>query len=138
MKYFTITELCASKTAKQKGIYNEPNAAIADNLVRLTINVLDPLRQAYGKPIKVNSGYRSKALNKAVGGVSNSQHLDGMAADIVGTPNTKQENRKLFELVQRLNLPFCQLIWEKGDNIGPEWVHVSYDRNNVKRQVLAL
>lgn len=134
MKYFTITELCASKTAKQKGIYNEPNAAIADNLVRLTINVLDPLRIAYGKPITVNSGYRSKALNKIVGGVANSQHLEGKAADIVGTPNTKDENKKLFDLIRRLNLPFCQLINESNYS----WVHVSYDRNNIKRQVLNL
>ena len=134
MKYFTITELCASDVAKKKGIYNEPTAWVAANLVRLVENVLDPLRQAYGKPIKVNSGYRSKALNKAVGGVSNSQHLDGMAADIVGTPNTKEENKKLFELVQRLNLPFCQLINEAQMS----WVHISYDRNNVKRQILAL
>ena len=134
MKYFTISELCASDVAKKKGIYNEPTAWVADNLVRLVENVLDPLRQAYGKPIKVNSGYRSKALNKAVGGVSNSQHLDGMAADIVGTPNTPEENKNLFELVKKLNLPFCQLI----DESNMTWVHVSYDKYNIKKQVLKL
>jgi cobalamin biosynthesis protein CbiG len=134
MKHFTITELCASKTAKKNGIYNEPTAAVADNLVRLVENVLDPLRIAYGKPITVNSGYRSKALNRLVGGVSNSQHLEGKAADIVGTPNTKEENGKLFELIRKLNLPFCQLINESDLT----WVHVSYDRNNIKRQVLKL
>ena len=63
MKYFTVTELCYSDTAKNLGIYNEPTAAVADNLVRLVEKVLDPLREAYGKPIKVNSGYRSKALH---------------------------------------------------------------------------
>lgn len=138
MKYFTITELCASQAARQKGISNEPTAEVADNLVRLTENVLDPLRAAYGRPITVNSGYRSNALNKLVGGVNGSQHLTGMAADIVGTPNTKEENKRLFELVRRLNLPFDQLIWEKGDGVGPDWVHISYDRKRQRRQVLIL
>ena len=134
MKYFTIVELCSSKKAKENGIYNEPTAAVADNLVRLVENVLDPLRVAYGKPITVNSGYRSKALNRLVGGVLNSQHLEGKAADIVGTPNTKDENKKLFDLIRQLNLPFCQLINESNY----AWVHVSFDRNNIKRQVLNL
>lgn len=138
MKHFTISELCYSATAKAKGIYNEPTAAVADNLVRLTENILDPLRQAYGKPIKVNSGYRSKNLNKVVGGAATSQHVLGQASDIVGTPNNHYENAKLFNLAVNLNLPFCQLIWEKGDSIGPDWVHISYDRNNIKRQVIKL
>lgn len=134
MKYFTIKELCASRKAKENNIYNEPTAAVADNLVLLVENVLDPLRQAYGKPITVNSGYRSKALNRLVGGVTNSQHLEGKAADIVGTPKTPEENKKLFELVKKLNLPFCQLIDEKN----MAWVHVSYDKYNIKKQVLKL
>lgn len=134
MKYFTIKELCYSRIAKEKNIYNEPTALVADNLVLLVENILDPLRQAYGKPINVNSGYRSKALNKSVGGVSNSQHLEGKAADIVGTPNTPEENKKLFELVKKLNLPFCQLI----DESNMTWVHVSYDKYNIKKQVFKL
>lgn len=132
MKYFTITELCASDTAKKKGIYNEPTAVVADNLVRLVENVLDPLRQAYGKPIKVNSGYRSKALNKAVGGVSNSQHLEGKAADITGGSTT--ENKVIFDLLRRSNIPFDQAINESNLT----WVHISYDRNRNRRQILNL
>lgn len=134
MKYFTIKELCYSKKAKENNIYNEPTAVVADNLVLLVENILDPLRQAYGKPIVVNSGYRSKSLNRLVGGVCNSQHLEGKAADIVGTPKTTEENKKLFELIKKLNLPFCQLIDEKNMS----WVHVSYDKNNIKKQVLKL
>lgn len=134
MKYFTIKELCYSRIAKERNIYNEPTAVVADNLVLLVENILDPLRQAYGKPIAVNSGYRSKSLNRAVGGVTNSQHLEGKAADIVGTPKTPEENRKLFELVKKLNLPFCQLI----DESNMTWVHVSYDKYNIKKQVLKL
>lgn len=134
MKYFTITELCASDTARRNGIYNEPTAAVADNLVRLVENILDPLREAYGKPIKVNSGYRSKSLNKAVRGVKNSQHLEGKAADIVGTPNNPAENGKLFNLAKSLDLPFDQLI----DESGLTWVHLSYDRNRQRKQVIKI
>lgn len=134
MKHFTIKELCASETAKKRGIYNEPTADIADNLVLLVENILDPLRARYGKPINVSSGYRSRALNNAVGGVKNSQHLEGKAADITGTPNTKQENKVLFNLIQSMNLPFCQLIDERDLT----WVHVSFDKKNIKRQVLKL
>ena len=134
MKYFTISELCHSDVAKKFNIYNEPTAVVADNLVRLVENVLDPLREAYGKPIKVNSGYRSTALNKKVGGVSNSQHKEGKAADIVGTPNNPVENGKLFNLARNLGLPFDQLI----DESGLTWVHLSYDKNRQRKQVLKL
>jgi hypothetical protein len=134
MKYFTITELCYSSTARKRGIANEPTAQIADNLVQLTEKVLDPLREAYGKPIQVNSGYRCRKLNKVVGGVSNSQHIEGKAADIHGTPDTPEENRKLFELAKSLCLPFDQLIDERDMT----WVHLSYDRSRQRRQVLKL
>nr|DAL28107.1 MAG TPA_asm: peptidase [Caudoviricetes sp.] len=103
-----------------------------ENLKLLVDNVLDPLRDAYGKPIIVTSGYRSPALNKAVKGSKTSQHMKGQAADITG--GSKQENKKLFELAQKLNLPYCQLIDEKSFS----WVHISYDKNNVKRQILHL
>ena len=69
MKYFTIEELTRSTTARQRGIDNTPSQQVIDNLTALVNNVLDPLRQAWGKPIHVNSGYRCPALNKAVGGV---------------------------------------------------------------------
>lgn len=132
MKYFSINELCHSDTAIAKGIDNTPSEEVKANLAALIENVLDPLREAYGKPIYVNSGYRCPALNKAVGGVSNSEHLIGCAADI--DTNNKEENRKLFELAQELNLPFRQLI----DEANMSWVHISYNANDIKRQVLKL
>ena len=132
MRNFTIQELTASATAAAKKINNDPTPEAAENLKLLVDNVLDPLRDAYGKPIRVNSGYRSPALNTAVKGSKTSQHVKGQAADITG--GSKQENRKLFELAQKLNLPFCQLIDERGFT----WVHISYDKNNVKRQILHL
>ena len=82
MKYFTIKELCRSTTADRKGIDNRCGSDIEANLTALVDNVLDPLREWYGKPIVVNSGYRCPALNKAVGGATTSQHMSGQAADI--------------------------------------------------------
>jgi hypothetical protein len=137
MKYFTIKELCNSVTAKAKGIDNTPTEEVEANLTLLVENILDPLRSAYGKPIRVSSGYRSPKLNSAVGGVKTSQHRLGQAADI--TVDSRSENMKLFKLVQTLKLPYCQLIFEKGDrSVGPDWVHVSYDKNNIKRQIVYL
>ena len=132
MRNFTIQELTASTTAEAKKINNDPTPEAAENLKLLVDNVLDPLRDAYGKPIIVTSGYRSPALNAAVKGSKTSQHVKGQAADI--TAGSKQENKKLFELAQELNLPYCQLIDERGFT----WVHISYDKNNVKRQILHL
>lgn len=132
MRNFTIQELTASTTAEAKKIKNDPTPEAAKNLKLLVDKVLDPLRDAYGKPIQVNSGYRSPALNTAVKGSKTSQHVKGQAADITG--GSKDENKKLFELAQELNLPYCQLIDEKNFS----WVHISYDPNNVKRQILHL
>lgn len=130
MKHFTIDELCRSDTARSRGIDNTPTKEVRKNLTALVGNVLDPLREWYGKPIRVNSGYRCPALNKAVGGVANSQHLTGQAADI-DTRDTA-ENRKLMKHIED-SLDFDQLIWENGG----AWVHVSYraDGKN-RRQVL--
>ena len=133
-KHFTVAEMVKSETADRRGIDNRLPKALICNVNGLIDNVLDPLREAYSKPITVTSGYRCEELNKAVRGSKTSEHMKGMAADIVGTPNTKDENRKLFSLVQELNLPFTQLIDEKNFS----WVHVSYDSCNVKKQVLKL
>ena len=131
MKYFTMGEMMRSDTAARKGINNKCTKEDAERLKKLIENVLDPLREAYGKPIKVNSGYRCPELNKAVGGSKTSDHMKGCAADIVGTPNTKSENKRLFELVKSLDLPFDQLIDEK--NLS--WVHVSHREGNNRKQV---
>lgn len=129
MKYFTIAELCKSDTADRKGIDNR----CKKEHVALVDNVLDPLREAYGKPITVNSGFRSPALNKAVGGSATSDHMQGRAADITG--GSPAENKKLFNLVQSLGLPFDQLIDEKNF----AWVHVSYrNEKENRKQVLKL
>ena len=121
-----------SSTATAKHIDNTPNQTAIDNLTKLIEIVLDPLREWYGKPIRVNSGYRCKVLNKAVGSkAKNSQHLYGEATDI--TAGSKAENEKLFNYIKD-NLPFDQLINESDFS----WVHVSYREGRLRKQVLAL
>lgn len=132
MKYFTIEEMIKSSTATAKRIDNTPNQTVIDGLTKLIEAILDPLREWYGKPIRVNSGYRCKALNKAVGSkAKNSQHLYGEAADI--TAGSKEENEKLFNYIKD-NLEFDQLINESDFS----WVHVSYREGRLRKQVLAL
>ena len=132
MKYFTMNELTASATAKRLCIPNVPTWREAENLRLLVENVLDPLREAWGNPIIVTSGYRSKMLNDMIGGASNSQHTTGMAADIRTLSDLPQDNEWLFELARRMDLPFDQLIDEYRYN----WVHISYSRYSMRKQVL--
>lgn len=132
MRYFTIDELCHSDTADGMLIDNScPSDVIRENLEALVGNILDPLREAWGKPIRVTSGYRCQKLNRLVGGAATSQHLYGQAADI--TVGGRSDNKRLFGLVRSLGLPFDQLI----DENGYRWVHVSYSPRN-RRQVLRL
>lgn len=136
MKYFTIKELTRSETARVLKIKNEPTKEQEANLVDLVDNVLDPLRKAYGKPVIVNSGFRSLKLNDVLNGSKTSQHMEGKAADI--TVGTLKDNKVLYDLIISLNLPFDQLIWEKGNDVGPAWVHVSYDKKRMRKETLRL
>ena len=121
--HFSIEEMYASDTAKRLGINNKPSTQQTINLVYLCAYVLEPLRVAMGKPIKISSGFRSQALNKAVGGVYNSQHLKGQAADI-DIQGDMAFGKKIFEYI-RDHLPFDQLILEHNKG-GTYWVHVSF------------
>ena len=131
MKYFTIAELCRSNTADRLGINNRCRQEHMTALTALVDNVLDPLREWWGKPLIVSSGYRCPELNAAIKGSRTSQHMSGQAADI--DTGDRQQNKLLFEYIKK-NLPFTQLIWEHDG----DWVHVSYDKNNLKKQVLSL
>lgn len=131
MKYFTIKELTQSETARKYNISNIPNKEQEQNLIQLVHNILDPLREAYKKPIIVTSGFRSAELNTKINGSKTSQHMKGQAADIKSKEDTIEENKKLFKLIQDLNLPFDQLIDEYNYN----WVHVSFSPRN-RRQIL--
>lgn len=132
MKHFTIEEMCRSNVAQVRRIENKPDAQQVEALTALVDNVLDPLRERFGRPIIVSSGFRSKDLNGAVGGSKTSQHMKGEAADIYS--GTKQGNRELFELIRKY-LPFDQLINENDFS----WVHVSYRSDGKNRgQILKL
>lgn len=125
-KNFSLDELTATNTR----IDNTPPQDVTNNLIALAERVLQPARERYGKPITVNSGYRSPAVNARVGGASSSQHLTGQAADI--TTGSKAENRKLFALLAQMD--FDQLIDEKDMT----WIHVSYKTTGNRRQKLRL
>ena len=130
MKYFSINELTRSTTAARLGIDNTPPAEAARSLEALVANILDPLRKAYGKPIKVTSGYRCPMLNRAVGGARNSQHIKGEAADI--TAGSPTENLYIYNLLK--NLPVDQAINEYNYS----WIHVSYNTQRHRRQFFSL
>jgi hypothetical protein len=122
--HFTIEEMYASATANRLGIDNKPSVQKMINLVYLCAFVLEPLRVAMGEPIKISSGYRCERLNKAVGGVYNSQHLKGQAADLfIG--GDIEKGKRWFAYI-RDHLPFDQLIWEHNPKTGSYWVHVSF------------
>lgn len=133
-KNFSLEELMFSITACNQGWDNTPNADALANLKRLAVEVLQPIRDAWGKPIRVTSGYRSPRLNAAKGGVKNSQHLIGQAADIQATAFA--DNVKLFRCIERLvksgKIKCGQIIWEYGTRANPKWVHVSLPRQGKK------
>ena len=131
-KNFTFEELTASDTAKAKGIRNNPGQTDIINLCALVHRVLQPLRDAMGQPIKIGSGFRSLALNMAVGGVSNSQHMKGEAADLC-IDGDIQKGKRWFEWI-KTHCEFDQLIWEKNPRTGSYWVHVSYRADGKNRK----
>lgn len=133
MKHFTMNEMTRSATAKRYGIDNTPSPEVAHNIRNLVEKILDPLREAWNQPIIVSSGYRCPRLNKIVKGAPSSQHLLGQAADIHTVSDRPEDNKRLFDLIRKLNLPFDQLIDEYGYN----WVHVSYGPRN-RRNILHL
>ena len=133
-KNFSLAELTKSETALRLGIENQPDEEQLNNLLLLCANVLQPVRDHFGKGVKVNSALRTIPVNRAVGSSDSSHHVKGMAADIEipGVPNAE-----LAEYI-RDNLPFTQVILEfytRGVSVSA-WVHVSYDPQNLKRQAL--
>lgn len=142
---FTLDEMTRSDTAARMHISNEPGTIPTMHLKKLCENILQPLRNAYGKPIIINSGFRSLELNTAINGARNSQHMLGQAADITARHTVPKgsdaavdydyrlENKRLFSLILSMKLPFDQLIDEKNYS----WLHVSFGPRN-RRQVLHL
>ena len=132
MKYFSIKELCKSSTAKKLNIDNTPSAKIKENLTVLIEKCLDPIREAFGGPIMVTSGYRCYQLNAACGGSPTSAHKLGQAADI-----DTSDNIRLWEVITSGDFKWTQLINEYPDEDGePSWIHISYDPDNLKCEKL--
>ena len=134
-KNFSMEELVASNTARMKGIDNTPDKEVEARLVQLAQQVLQPLRDSYGKPIMISSGYRCQALNKAIGGVSTSQHLKGEAVDI---NNGQIENKKLFLLASKMIKEGVIEVGQLIDEKGYKWLHISLPDNKHRNQILHL
>ena len=140
----TLKEVSKSLTATRKGINNEPQGEHLTNLIKLANNVFQPIREHFGKPIFVSSGYRSKDLNKAIGGahkiikgeyVATSQHCKGEALDLDNDGRGYPSNADIFWYIYD-HLEFDQLIFEFGSMENPSWVHVSYKSEGNRKQVL--
>lgn len=127
-EYFTLAELTRSETAASHKIDNTPNKAVIDNLQYGVDMVLDPLRRLYRKPIKINSAYRSPQLNKLVGGVPNSWHQDGNAADI--HISSDEEAKILFSYLQKLPSVDTALFEHSKT---AQWLHVQWNRTRTPR-----
>ena len=131
-KNLSIVEFSNSNTAKRKGIDNTPKDTHLEAAKQLAENIFQPIRNHFGKPIWISSGYRSKALNEAIGGSKTSQHCKGEAMDIDMDGKGGPTNVEIFNYIKD-NLPFDQLIWEFGTNDNPDWVHVSYKKGGPQR-----
>jgi zinc D-Ala-D-Ala carboxypeptidase len=134
--HFTLAEMVKSQVASRKCIHNSPPPAAITNLRSLCVNVLEPLRQHYGRPVIVSSGYRSALLNAAINGTPSSQHIRGQAADVevLGVPNPE-----VWDWLQR-NVVFDQLILEHCLPEDPfsGWVHVSYSSTKNRKAAFRL
>jgi len=136
-EHLSLSELIRSSTGKRLGITNIPPENVIQNLKLLSEKVFEPLRNHFGVPIPVVSGYRCKALNDAVGGSSTSQHMQGEAIDIdMDGTSSGFTNAQIYHYIKD-NMVYDQLIWEFGNAENPDWVHVSYESNgNQRRQAL--
>jgi zinc D-Ala-D-Ala carboxypeptidase len=122
--HISFKEFTKSNTAQRLGIENKPGAYEVKCARDLAFHVFEPLRKWVGGPIRINSFFRCKDLNKAIGGSKNSQHCYGQAIDLDDTHGFKT-NAEMYNYIKD-SLDFDQLIWEFGDDQNPDWVHVSY------------
>lgn len=134
-KYVTYSEVTKSNQATALKLANIPNATQLNNLRLVCTNVFDKVREHFGKPIGISSGFRSVELNAKIGGSKTSQHCEGKALDIDGDIYGGINNKELFLYIKE-NCIFDQLIWEFGSENAPDWVHVSYNEGKNRGQVL--
>jgi len=133
-KNLSLSEVTKSATAKRLRISNEPTKQHLQNLTVLAKEVFQLIRNHFNEPIYISSGYRSRALNKAIGGSKSSHHCKGMALDLdQDYRNTNVTNEQIFNYIKD-NLEFTQLINENNYS----WVHISYDAKDLKKEMLEL
>lgn len=135
-KHLTLAELTYSATAIKLGIVNAPTPIQIENLKTLALKVFEPVREHFGVPIHISSGYRIMNLNQALNGSITSQHCSGEAIDI-DMKGDKVTNAQIFHWIKD-NLKYDQLIWEFGDKKNPDWVHVSYTKENRQQTLRAV
>lgn len=128
-KYFELDEFIRSDTAKKKNIDNTPTFEIVSRLDELVEKFLDPLRAAYGMPIKISSGYRCPALNKAVNGAATSVHMLGYAADLQVGGSFNRFRDFVVEWVKKTGTKFDQLLIESNAKTGAKWLHIGLYNN---------
>jgi len=134
-EHISYKEATFSETATRQNIDNTPSEDQLCIMRTLAENVFEPLRAYVDGPIKINSFFRSMALNRAIGGAKSSQHMRGEAIDIDDTFG-RMSNKDMFVFIKD-ELDFDQLIWEFGNDENPDWVHVSYvSPENNRRKVL--
>jgi len=136
-EHLDLAELTRSDNAKRLGIDNMPTAEHIENFKKLAEHIFEPIRNNFRCPIFISSGYRSKELNDATPGSSKtSDHAKGMALDLDQQNHSQGiTNKDVFDYI-KANLKFKQLIWEGGTEQEADWIHVSYDENNLKNEVL--
>ena len=128
---FVLSEVTRSNTAKRLGISNGPNKDHLRNIQRLVTNILQPLRDDLG-PIRISSGYRNPALNRAIGGSSKSQHCKGEALDLQFWKEGKIANKEIYDWILKNEIEFDQMINE----FDFAWIHISLTKEGNRKQVL--
>lgn len=131
-EHISYKEATHSATAKRYGIDNAPDTYQKQNMELVAQKIFEPLREWVGGPIKINSFFRSAETNRAIGGASKSQHMEGRAIDIDDLYGHKT-NAEMYQYIKD-NLDFDTLIWEFGTDENPDWVHVSYVDEDFNRQ----
>jgi uncharacterized protein YcbK (DUF882 family) len=135
-KYVSLSEVTRSATATRRGISNEPTEEHLENLKTICADVFDKVREHFGVPIYISSGYRSEALNKAIKGSRTSDHSLGRALDLdQDYRGNGITNMDVFKFIKD-NLDFDQLIYEFGTTKNPDWVHVGYRKGENRKQIL--
>ena len=133
MKFFSIAEMTKSDTARRLGIDNTPSDSIKKNLTLFIEKVLDPIREDWGSPIIVSSGYRCPELNKAVGGVNTSGHMYGFCADLQVKGDLRKFSNFVIEWMKEHQMKWDQIIWEKSGNVT--WLHFCWIGKDGKQRM---